>query len=413
MQSDQTYLTLSPGCSLRLLERPYIFDSARDELYELDREALEFIRSMPLPTDAPKILRSDGEFMEFCLDERILLQQSEFLPIKNPIQSPLPSLRYLLLHITTRCNLRCAHCFHGDAEPLDMSVEFIGRVMKEFDEMQGLRLLISGGEPFLHPRFDEINEMLDDYSFRTIILSNGTLIENIAIAQEIRAHEVQVSIDGIGPSHDALRGEGSYRKSLRGIELLTQAGLDVSIATMVHARNFLEFDEIEALVKSIGAKEWSIDVPAPAGRWGSPSPQEAGQKTAAQAAMALSCEAMKEIGPVLARSFGGGIHFDDPEDAFEDAEGKHGGHACGAHLCAVMADGSICKCGFYAGDPAGSVKEGLGRVWKSMPRIEIGRLRCDCGIVSQCRGGCRYRAEAAGDALGKDPVMCAANGLPL
>jgi MoaA/NifB/PqqE/SkfB family radical SAM enzyme len=25
--------------------------------------------------------------------------------------------------------------------------------MKEFEEMQGLRLLLSGGEPLLHPRF--------------------------------------------------------------------------------------------------------------------------------------------------------------------------------------------------------------------------------------------------------------------
>jgi radical SAM protein with 4Fe4S-binding SPASM domain len=77
-----------------------------------------------------------------------------------------------------------------------------------------------------------------------------------------------------------------------------------------------------------------------------------------------------------------------------------------------MADGAISKCGFYSNSPAGSVSDGLASAWRNIPRISLKQLRCDCEMVALCRGGCRYRAEMAGDRFGKDPVMCEANRLP-
>ena len=396
MRSAPTYLTLSPACSLRLLERPCIFDKARDELYELDDEAFEFAQRLPFPIDGEDVLGVDGAFLEYCLDEAVLVQRIEPRPIKHPVQSPTPSLRYLLLHITTRCNLRCAHCFHGNVEPLDMPVERIERILTEFDTMQGLRLLVSGGEPPLHPQFAEINELFDRFSFRTIILSNGALFEDRSLVERLKAHEVQVSLDGVGPSHDALRGAGSYEKALGGLQTLASADIDVSVATMAHAANADDFDELEAVVKSVGAKEWNIDAPAKAGRWGRNG--RSGPSGDADDARALSLD---RIGAIFGRGFGGGAHFSG-----------EAGWACGAHLCAVMADGTVCKCGFYANSPSGSTDAGLLGCWQNTPRLKTESLRCDCDMVEECRGGCRYRAEVAGDPLGVDPVMCAANGLP-
>ena len=385
MQSDQRYLTLSPNCSLRLLEQPCIYDRAHDELYELDREAGDFVARLPLPVGDGEIERADTAFMEYCLEEGLFSRVSERVPQRRASQSPVPSLRYLLLHITTRCNLTCAHCFLDDVEPLDLPLEQIVRAMEEFDELQGLRLLVSGGEPLLHPRFWEINDLFERFSFRTILLSNGTVLHDPETARRLRAQEVQVSLDGIGASHDVLRGPGAYQKALRGLENLIESGTDVSVATMVHSGNIGDFDELEDMVKRVGAKEWNIDVPARAGRWLTPGAVEATPEEAAS---------------VMARGFGGGSHFSCEAD-----------WACGAHLCAIMADGTICKCGFYANSPAASLAGGLENGWRAVPRMKLGQLRCDCEFVEQCRGGCRYRAEMAGDRLGRDPVMCAGNGV--
>jgi radical SAM protein with 4Fe4S-binding SPASM domain len=396
MQSAKTYLTLSPSCSLRLLEQPCIFDKACDELYELDAEAFEFAKTFPIATEGPECERADPEFLDYCLEEGLIVHTSEPTSISQPTQSPIPSLRYLLLHITTRCNLRCAHCFHGDTEKADLSIEQVERVMEEFEQLQGIRLLVSGGEPLMHPQFWEINELFDQFSFRTMLLSNGTLFKDQSTAARLRANEVQVSLDGVGPSHDALRGPGSYDQALKGITALTDAGVDISIATMVHAGNLGDFDTLESVVTDVGAKEWSIDAPAHAGRWaknGAPTDSDR-----PRASLAASPEL---AGSVFDRAFGGGAHFSG-----------EAGWTCGAHLCAVMANGTICKCGFYADSPSGSIDKGLARGWQNIPRYKIDRLLCDCDIVEDCRGGCRYRAEVAGDRFGKDPVLCAANGLP-
>jgi radical SAM protein with 4Fe4S-binding SPASM domain len=295
-------------------------------------------------------------------------------------------LQYLLMHITTRCNLTCSHCYLGDVEPLDLPLDSIVRAMEEFDEMQGLRLLVSGGEPLLHPQFWDLNELFPEFSFRTAILSNGTLFANSESAKRLRAHEAQVSLDGVKASHDSIRGAGNYEKSLNGLHKLVDAGIDVSVATMIHADNQDDFEELEAVVHGLDAREWSIDVPARTGRW---AHNHAGEVDP------------EKIGPILARAFGGGSHFS-----------ADGDWACGAHLCAVMADGAICKCGFYADSPVGELNDGLAHGWMRIPRLRTSDLRCDCDIVSDCRGGCRYRAQLAGDPLGKDPILCMANGLP-
>ena len=384
-QSAPKYLTLSPNFSLRLLEKPCIFDKAHDELYELDEDAFNFVRCLPLAADANEIERADREFLQYCLDERILTYSRAVVARKRIEQGPLPSLRYLLLHITTRCNLKCAHCFLGEIEPLDMPLEQIVEVMKEFDSMQGLRLLVSGGEPLLHPQFWELNELFDRFSFRTVILSNGIILANPQKVEALRADEVQVSLDGIGDSHEILRGPKTYEKTLMSLRNLARSDIDVSVATMIHSANIHDFDRLETIVKGMDAKEWNIDVPAPAGRW------------TRDESSALDPQA---IGPILEKAFGGGVHHSEGND-----------WACGAHLGAVMADGTICKCGFYASSPVGTIADSLAGGWQNIPRIKLSELRCDCDFLEQCRGGCRYRAEVAGTVLGKDPVMCAAHGL--
>ncbi len=251
--------------------------------------------------------------------------------------------------------------------------------------MQGLRLLISGGEPLLHPQFWELNELLDTFSFRSVVLSNGTTLIDRRVTDKLRAQEVQISLDGIGHSHETLRGPKTYEKTLTALRNLADAHIDISVATMIHADNINGFDEMETLVKSVGAKEWSIDVPAHAGRW---------------THEASSAADLELVGPILKKAFGGGVHHSEGHDL-----------ACGAHLCAVMADGTICKCGFYAGSPVGTVAAGLAQGWQNIPRIRLSQLNCGCEIIEQCRGGCRYRAEIADTIFGKDPVMCAANGI--
>lgn len=379
-------LRLTPDCSPKLLEEPCVYNRATDDLYILNDEAVEFLAACAHGAEAPQDAEA-AEFVEFCLEEKILQPAAEPSDRRLRLeQSPAPSLRYLLLHITDRCNLRCRHCFIGECGSTDLPLEKIRAVVDEFESMQGLRLLVSGGEPLLHRDFWKLNEYIAERDLRTVLLSNGTLIDD-ETARRLQAHEVQVSLDGMAAAHDYLRGEGNFERSVKGIQRLTAAGRQVSVATMVHSRNLDDFEELERLVKELGAREWAIDLPSAAGRL----EQASGRLEKESGIMVDPATA----GPYLNLSFGGAIH--EPV----------AGYTCGAHLMAVMADGSAARCGFYADQPVGSISEGLADCWQRIRKIPLSELECDCEFVEDCRGGCRFRASGYyNNSRGPDLCQC-------
>ncbi len=383
MLFQNKFFTLAPHCSLKRLEEPYLYDIENDELYELGEEAYQFLLKCS-QGESVSIKKEDEEFIQYCLSENLIAPSET--PVKRngiPHPSPIPSLRYLEFQITDRCNLRCRHCYVGDGFHQDLPYEKIPKMLKEFEEIQGLRLLISGGEPLLHPHFWEMNEILRDYAFRSILLSNGILI-NRGVAQRLRVHEVQVSLDGIKEGHESIRGEGTFEKALQAIENLQEVNIRVSIATMIHRKNLKEFDRLGSLIQSKNIGEWNVDIPSIAGRmeenrdlWVEPS----------------------EAGRFLQYGYGGGLHTSEKNST------------CGDHLCAILSDGRVAKCGLFSQEPVGSVDEGLKVCWERIPRIPLKDLKCDCPELEECRGGCRFRARLEGDIFQPDLFQCYSRGV--
>ncbi|MDA8339423.1 MAG: radical SAM protein, partial [Nitrospiraceae bacterium] len=162
---------LSDGFVLKWLETPSVYYVKEDELYELDDDAFEFLKKSA--SEGAEAEYADKEFIGFCLSEGILTAKA--INVKRPVitKSPTPSLRYLELQITDKCNLKCGHCYIGRPENNEISIDEIKAVLDEFEEMQGLRLLLTGGEPLMHSYFDEINLLLPEYNFRKILFTNG------------------------------------------------------------------------------------------------------------------------------------------------------------------------------------------------------------------------------------------------
>jgi radical SAM protein with 4Fe4S-binding SPASM domain len=383
MPSGNKFLILTPHAVLKNLEEPCLYDIGNDEIYELSADAYQFLLKI-CQGGNPPVREEDEEFIRFCLSENLIALSETPLRRKMSLNpSPTPSLRYLELQITDRCNLQCRHCYIGEGSHQDLSLKQIQQVLKEFEEIQGLRLLLSGGEPLLHPDFWEINEILRNHAFRSVLLSNGTLITQ-EVAKRLRIHEVQISLDGMKEGHESLRGKGTFEKTIMAIDHLQEANIRVSVATMIHHRNLSEFDRLASLLQSKKIKEWNVDVPCVEGRlktnqdfWLSPS----------------------EANPFLSYGYGGGFH------------GSTNNSTCGAHLCAIIPNGTVCKCGLFSQEPVGSIEEGLRACWARIPRIPLKDLTCKCAVIEECRGGCRYRAKMQSDLFQPDLFQCYARGV--
>jgi radical SAM protein with 4Fe4S-binding SPASM domain len=377
------FITLTSHCSLKRLEEPCLYDIANDELYELGEDAYRFLLDC-CRGEKPVVQKQDEEFIQYCLSENLIAFSEKPAPRKIfSLPAPTPSLRYLELIMTDRCNLQCRHCYLGEGQHRDLPFGIIQKIVDEFEEIQGLRLLLSGGEPLLHPHFWRVNDLLRNYEFRSVLLSNGNLITK-AVARRLRVHEVQVSLDGMKEGHESIRGRGTFQKALKAIDHVQESEIRVSVATMIHKKNMKEFDSLASLLESRNIKEWNVDVPCVEGRlrenqefWVSPL----------------------EAGPLLNYGFGGGTH------------GSKNNASCGAHLCAILANGWVAKCGLFSREAVGSIKEGLRTCWERVPRIPLTELKCECSEIEACRGGCRYRAQILGDLQGRDLYQCYARGV--
>jgi radical SAM protein with 4Fe4S-binding SPASM domain len=371
---------LRDSCFLKRLEEPYIYDTVSDELYLLDEEAFHRI------LDAHSGRARDAEVV-CLLDDAGLLQEH---PRKQPVwtegQSANPSLRYLEVQITGRCDKACRHCYLGQPEDRDMDRETFETILDQFSGVQGLKIMVSGGEPACHPQFMTMTQTLSSRPLRAILITHGEWIrpeESVELGK--RFQQIQISLDGLERGHDSLRGEGSFKRTAAGIRSLREAGVPVSVGTMVHPRNLDEFDEMAKFVRELGAEEWSIDVPCMAGRW---TKEDHDPETVAV------------MSRKIRYAYGGGFH------------GGAQGLSCGSHLMTIAPDGTAAKCGFYFSSPSGNAKEGIAEVWKKIEHIPLEQLDCDCDQVDSCAGGCRYRAQTEERSeLAVDIVQCYARGV--
>ncbi len=78
------------------------------------------------------------------------------------------------LEITRRCDLNCDYCYQTN-DP--NSHKPIFRIERELIEILRLRktdtVLITGGEPLLHPKLEQIVKMVKSYKIKPVLLTNG------------------------------------------------------------------------------------------------------------------------------------------------------------------------------------------------------------------------------------------------
>ena len=165
----------------------------------------------------------------------------------------------LIFFVTSRCNLRCSHCFYwkelntGNAE---LSIDEIRRIAASFKHPVSLSL--TGGEPFIRKDLKEIIEAFHQgCGTREIgIATNGTLqkatietIRSILEADCLSSLSVQISLDGLEKTHDDIRGvKGSYKKAISTIKELKKLegkypGFRLKTALTVQKRNLSELKE--------------------------------------------------------------------------------------------------------------------------------------------------------------------------
>lgn len=152
-----------------------------------------------------------------------------------------------ILELTPLCNMNCDMCFvRLDSEELNNrgKLRTVDEWLKLADEMKNtgvLFILITGGEPLLYPGFKELYLKLRKLGMIITINSNGTLIneEWARFFSENKPRRINITLYGANSeTYSRLcKYSDGYEKTINGIKLLKEYGVDVKINGSIAQQN--------------------------------------------------------------------------------------------------------------------------------------------------------------------------------
>jgi radical SAM protein with 4Fe4S-binding SPASM domain len=348
---------------------------------------------------------------------------------------PISSLQefFIQWHLTERCNLRCTHCYQTGGRTEELNLAEIRQVLDEVTDMLAAwsetyqmefspSLNITGGEPFLRQDLFEVLGAMRASGFALYLLTNGTLLDEEKAKQlaGLDVKGVQVSIEGPAEIHDAIRGQGSFAASCRGVSHLRKAGLRVTLNATLSDINAEKFRDMVEIAAALGVQRLGFSRLVPAGRGlGLVNRMIDREKIREiyESIFAL-CPSGLEIvtGDPVASQMRNGSGIDDCGSI------ATGGCAAGISGLTLLPDGTVTPCRRLA-IPVGNVRQdSLREIWANSVILEQLRDRRQykgrCGSCPRwavCRG-CRAIAYAyslsrgQGDFLADDPqcfIHCA------
>jgi len=170
-------------------------------------------------------------------------------------------IELLVLQPTSFCNLDCSYCYVPDrANTGRMTratlVRLVALLQAEPEYLgDELEVLWHAGEPLAAGLgfYEEASLLLGALATQTRVVqtfqTNGTMIDEAwcAFFQRVGAH-VGISLDGPREIHDATRktrrGSGSFAATMRGVERMQRAGLEVSALSVVTSSSLSRAQEI-------------------------------------------------------------------------------------------------------------------------------------------------------------------------
>lgn len=164
----------------------------------------------------------------------------------------------LIVELTNRCNLRCAHCFdERHAAVADLPFEIIRKLVSEGRGCGIDELCFTGGEPTVHREFESIVQTVAGAGYAYSFVSNATNFRKVH-ALLLRYREpfrgVTFSLDGAcETTHDRIRGEGSFRRVMQAAALCLFSGLPFTFNMVLTAWNRHEIGELVALAETLGS----------------------------------------------------------------------------------------------------------------------------------------------------------------
>ena len=356
------------------------------------------------------------------------------MPHSDPTETP---ARYLSEHdmkgfvpvhvvweITLACDLKCLHCGSraGHRRPKELTTAECLEVVEALARLGTREITLIGGEAYLRSDWTEIIRAIRSHGIYCATQTGGRNFTPERLDQALKAglNGVGVSLDGLAPLHDELRGvAGSFAHALDTLKRATNAGLNISVNTQIGARIMPDLPELMDVIIAAGAEQWQIQITVAMGN------------AVDHPELLLQPHQVLDLMPLLAHLYregadrgllmevGNNIGYFGPYESMWRGFGDESVHwlgcKAGQNVLALEADGTVKGCPSLAsvGFAGGNVRDlTLEEIWRGSKEIHFGRLRSvedlwgfcrSCYYADVCRGGCTWTAHSLLGRPGNNP----------
>ncbi len=319
-------------------------------------------------------------------------------------------LRSIYFYPTESCNLKCIHCWiqpiravskkaYNDQNQDNVSVETMEQVVRDAIPLGLRHIKFTGGEPFLNPNIFEHLQRLSCYGLSFSFETNATLLTE-KMVQKLGRHnlkQISTSLDGSIPEvHDKIRGvKGSFKKALKGIELLIEHKLYPQVIFCLQKLNVHDLENTLRLAHRLKVKSFEINPLALNGD----KPDTIGCES-------LPIEDLIELEQKIEKELADryhGMHIDlylPPVLKGINELARNAVCTCNIfNICGILSNGDVSICGIGRTKKdlvMGNVKEvGIARIWREGILFEEIRGRIPFELKGIC-GKCLFKHQCLG-----------------
>lgn len=333
----------------------------------------------------------------------------------------------VVYNCTARCNLRCLHCYSAsDSARSDSELDTTQakKLLAGLTEINAPVVLFSGGEPLLRPDLFELLAEAKRLGLRTVISTNGTLIDE-STAEKLKKSElsyVGISIDGPEEFHNRFRQTSDcFKATMAGFENCLKADLRIGLRFTITKSNHSQVPAIFDICKENDIKRLCFYHLIRSGR----ATQIESEVLSTDQTRAVVDTIIQKTEENVAKNLLDevltvGNHADGPylltklqnknATDFEKARKlllANGGNRIGEKICCVSWDGSVYADQFWRSYSLGNVtQKTLKQIWTNPDEPVLQKLRnkskfadprcLKCRWFDLCKGNYRF--------LGPDPA---------
>lgn len=159
------------------------------------------------------------------------------------------------IEITRKCNFTCPFCY---AKPIinkkETSTSETINIIDQVIDNGCLFLLLTGGEPLLHPEFEKIYERISGRGILLFLETNGFFINNKVIDIFDKHPPSHISISLYGATNDtyySITGNKCYNIVIENIKRIIETGHSVSLRTPVSKLNFNDLERLHTISSNL------------------------------------------------------------------------------------------------------------------------------------------------------------------